>query len=200
MSVQVAVSVRVAAGALALLAWSTACATAGKQAAASAAEAAEEKSSRATVGVQFLPDPARIAPDLHEGQDFVPPSPIVTHLPGYPPGHEDASAPVVVVLRFVVGKDGAVRDVRDSPLRDPGDAAGTGRPGADPAFRAAAVDAVLGWLFVPAEIRTVKPGADLDNDSKPDYTVLVHSERVPVYLDVRFTFEMVEGEGRVRID
>jgi hypothetical protein len=142
----------------------------------------------------------------------MPPHPIVTHLPQYPAGHEDAGGPVVVVLRFIVGKDGAVREVKDSPLHDPGGpgdpggarhAGGSSGPGgriADPVFREAAVDAVLGWIFVPAAIRTLKPGADLDHDSKPDYTVLVDSERMPVYLDVRFTFEIIDGEARVRID
>jgi hypothetical protein len=98
------------------------------------------------------------------------------------------------MLRFVVEVDGAVREVRDSPLADPG-----GAP-ADPAFRRAAEDALLSWLFVPAAIKTVEPGPDLDHDSKPDYTVLVDSNRIPVYLDVRFTFEMVDGERRVRAD
>lgn len=155
--------------------------------------AAERSPDLAKVEARFIPDPARIAPALREDQDFMPPHPIVTHLPRYPPGHADATGPVVVVLRFIVGEDGAVREVKDSPLRDPGRVA-------DPVFREAAVDAVLGWIFVPAAIRTLKPGADLDHDSKPDYTVLVDSERMPVYLDVRFTFEITDGEARVRID
>ena len=151
------------------------------------------------VKVQFLPDPARVAPNLLEGEEFVPPHPIVTPLPLYPAGHAEPRGPVVVVLRFVVGKTGVVEEVEDSPLRDPGDA-DAGAVGSDGAFRAAAEDAVRSWRFVPAAIQTVKPGADLDHDSKPDYTVLVASARVPVYLDVRFTFEMVAGEGRVRVD
>ena len=154
------------------------------------------------VEVRFVPDPARIAPALRDDQDFLPPSPIVTHLPKYPAGHERAGGPVIVTLRFVVGETGAVRDVRDSPLGDSAPAAGEEAASgtADPAFRAAAIDAVEGWLFVPAAIRTIQPGADLDHDSQPDYTVLVDSERVPVYLDVRFTFEVVAGKGHVRID
>ena len=156
--------------------------------------AAEQPGNLAKIEVQFVPDPARIAPHLEEDQDFMSPHPIVTHLPQFPPGHTDITQPVVVVLRFIVGETGAVRDVEDSPLRDPA------APAGDPAFRQAAEDAVLGWLFVPAAIRTVKPGADLDHDSQPDYTVLVDSQRIPVYLDVRFTFEIIEGEGRVRID
>jgi hypothetical protein len=154
----------------------------------------EDPEAQGEVKVQFLPDPARVAPTLLEGEEFVPPQPIVTALPLYPAGHTEARGPVVVVLRFVVGKTGVVEEVGDSPLRDPDDAV------ADAAFREASKDAVLSWRFVPAAIQTVKPGADLDHDSKPDYTVLVASSRVPVYLDVRFTFEMVEGKGRVRVD
>lgn len=181
--------------ALGLAAFCAGCASAGKVPAPEPpGTAAEQPPNLAKIEVQFIPDPARIAPQLGEDQDFMSPHPIVTHLPQYPPGHTDVSGPVVVVLRFIVGETGAVRDVQDSPLRDPN------APAGDPAFRQAAVDAVLGWLFVPASIRTVKPGADLDHDSQPDYTVLVDSLRIPVYLDVRFTFEIVEGEGRVRID
>jgi hypothetical protein len=178
--------------AFALVIGSAGCASVAKPGASSARGAAEPPPDRTNVEVQFIPDPGRIAPTLREGQGFTSPSPIVTHLPDYPAGLEKAGS-AVVVLRFIVGVDGAVRDVGDSPLRDPGAAA-------DPAFREAAVTAVRSWLFVPAEIRTVKPGADLDHDGKPDYTVLVESERVPVYLDVRFTFEMIAGQGRVRID
>lgn len=171
----------------------------GPRPAASAQEgtAAERPPDLAKVEARFIPDPARIAPALREDQDFVPPHPIVTHLPRYPAGHEDAGGPVVVVLRFIVGEDGAVREVKDSPLQGSN---GAGGRVADPVFREAAVDAVLGWIFVPAAIRTLKPGADLDHDAKPDYTVLVDSERMPVYLDVRFTFEITDGEARVRID
>ena len=181
--------------ALALIALGAGCASVETSPApAPAGAAAEQPANLAKIDVQFIPDPARIVPQLGEDQDFVSPHPIVTHLPQFPPGHTDIVGPVVVVLRFIVGETGAVRDVGDSPLRD------AAAPAGDPAFRQAAVDAVLGWLFVPAAIRTVKPGADLDHDSQPDYTVLVDSQRIPVYLDVRFTFEIIEGEGRVRID
>jgi hypothetical protein len=180
-----------------LLIFSAGCAHVPRSATAPAVDAADPSPGRANVEVQFIPDPARIAPTLRDDQDFAPPTPIVTHLPEYPAGREKTAGPAVVVLRFVVGKDGAVHDVHDSPLRDAG---GTTGAGADPAFRDAAVDAVRSWLFVPAMIRTVKPGADLDHDGKPDYTVVVDADRIPVYLDVRFTFEMIEGQGRVRMD
>lgn len=157
------------------------------------AAAPDDTSTLAQISAEYLVDPARVSPQLREGQDFVAPHPIVTPLPRFPADHQDLRRPVVIVLRLVVEADGAVRQVRDSPLA---------RPAAqdDPDFRAAAVDAVLNWIFVPAAIRTIQPGEDLDKDSKPDYTILVDSNRIPVYLDVRFTFEIIDGQARVRAD
>lgn len=152
-------------------------------------------SRRADVAFQFLQDPGRVVPRLAENQDFMAPVPLDTPLPQYPQGAQaEASAPVTLVVRIVVGEEGTVRKVVESPLAGPTsrDIAGS--------FRAAVEDAVRGWTFVPAAIRTVAPGEDLDHDSKPDYTVLVDSTRVPAYMDVRFRFEMVEGKGRVRLD
>jgi hypothetical protein len=156
--------------------------------------AADAPTALAQVAAEFIPDPARVEPSLLEGQDFVAPHPIATPMPLYPPEREVERGPIVVVLRFIVGTDGAVRQVRDSPLADGGAAP------ADPAFRKAAEDALLNWVFVPAAIQTIQPGEDLDHDSRPDYTILVDSSRVPTYLDVRFTFEIVDGQERVRAD
>jgi len=157
------------------------------------AAAPDDTPTLAQISAEYLVDPGRVSPRLREGQDFVAPHPIVTPLPRFPADHQDLGRPVVVVLRLVVDADGAVRQVQDSPLALPADQA-------DPDFRAAAEDAVLSWIFVPAAIRTIEPGEDLDHDSKPDYTVLVDSHRIPVYLDVRFTFEIVDGQARVRVD
>ena len=157
------------------------------------AAAPDDASTLAQISAEYLVDPARVSPELREGQDFVAPHPIVTPLPRFPADHQDLGRPVVVVLRLVVDADGVVRQVQDSPLARPA-------AQADPDFRAAAEDAVLSWLFVPAAIRTIEPGEDIDHDSKPDYTVVVDSRRIPVYLDVRFTFEIVDGQARVRVD
>jgi hypothetical protein len=174
---------------LACLVCAAACASARNREVPSVAD---KPTALAQVAAEFIPDPARIEPSLAEGQDFVAPHPITRPMPLYPPGREDERGPVVVVLRFIVETDGAVGQVRDSPL--------AGATPADPAFRKAAEDALLNWVFVPAAIQTIQPGEDLDHDSKPDYTILVDSNRVPTYLDVRFTFEIVDGEARVRAD
>jgi hypothetical protein len=44
----------------------------------------------------------------------------------------------------------------------------------------------------------VAPGNDLDGDGTADYVVATAHERVPVYYDVKFTFEIVDGRGIVR--
>ena len=154
-----------------------------------------DSSRRGDVAFQFLQDPSRVVPHLVENQDFMAPVPLDTPPPKYPTGdHASASAPVTLVVRIVVGEEGTVREVLESPL------AGPSSREIDACFRAAVEEAVGGWSFVPAAIRTLAPGEDLDHDSKPDYTVLVDSTRVPAYLDVRFKFEMIEGTGRVRLD
>ncbi|HYV20414.1 MAG TPA: hypothetical protein VFC25_15430 [Verrucomicrobiae bacterium] len=173
---------------VAFLVWGAGCASVPDRKAA-----APDETSLAQISAEYLVDPSRVSPQLREGQDFVAPHPIVTPLPRFPADHQDLRRPVVLVLRLVVEADGAVRQVQDSPLALPA-------AQADPDFRVAAVDAVLSWIFVPAAIRTIEPGEDLDHDSKPDYTILVDSHRIPVYIDVRFTFEIVDGQARVRAD
>jgi len=130
---------------------------------------------RGDVAFQFLQDPRRVVPHLTEDQDFMAPVPLDTPLPKYPTGdHARASGPVTLVVRIVVGEEGTVREVLESPLAGPS-------PRELEAFWAAAEEAVRGWSFVPAAIRTLAPGEDLDQDSKPNYTVLVDSTRVPAY-------------------
>jgi len=156
---------------------------------------AAESQRHGEVAFHFLPDPGRVAPRIGDNQVFRPPVPLETPLPQFPPGDEArAGAPVTVVVRIVVGEEGTVTQVIDSPL------AASGGGGTDATFRAAVEAAVRGWTFVPAAICTLAPGEDLDHDAKPDYTILVDSTHVPAYLDVGFRFELVEGTGRVRLE
>ena len=154
-----------------------------------------DSSRRPEVAFQFLQDPHRVTPHLAEGEEFMAPFPLDTPLPQYPQGaHADVSAPTILTVRIVVGEDGTVREVLESPL--PGTSGGD----MEASFRVAVDEAVRRWTFVPAAIRRLEPGEDADHDSQPDYTIVLDSTRVPVYLDVRFKFEIVEGIGRVRID
>ena len=154
-----------------------------------------DSSRRPEVAYQFLQDPQRVTPHLDAGEEFIAPFPLDTPLPQYPQGaHVDVSAPIILTVRIVIGEDGTVREVLGSPL------AGTSGGDMEASFRAAVDDAVRRWTFVSAAIKRLEPGEDADHDGKPDYTIVLDSTRVPVYLDVRFKFEMVEGIGRVRID
>jgi hypothetical protein len=85
-----------------------------------------------------------------------------------------------------------VIDVGDSPLlNSTGGGCGAG-------FRASAESAVRAWRFWPAEKRRLAPGDDYDDDGTPDFSKVLETTQLPVYLDIRFDFEVVEGEGRVR--
>jgi hypothetical protein len=63
------------------------------------------------------------------------------------------------------------------------------------------VDEVLAqWHFVPAVWRRFEPGEDLDGDGVSDFRRVTESRAVSFYLDVRFDFEIVDGQGRVTSD
>ena len=145
------------------------------------------------VDYEALPDPHARLPALSGKQVFMAAVPLDAPLPAYP-GAAPAvdAAPISVVLRVVIDETGIVRDVADSPLDEP---AGADRS----AFRDAAAGVLRDWRFLPAVIRTLTDGNDVDHDGKPDYTVVTGEERVRSYLDLRFTFEVVDGHGRVKI-
>ena len=151
--------------------------------------------SRGEASFRFLLDPeASPGPSLEPNQEFLPPTPIDALRP---PAYPEAPLRVgfgssTVVVRILVGPEGNVVEVRDSPVMEytPGPFAAS--------FRAATEEAVRAWRFVPGEIRTLVDGKDIDGDGKPDYKIRVSSVLVPVFYDVRFDFEIVRGEGRVR--
>jgi hypothetical protein len=146
------------------------------------------------VDYEALPDPNARLPALSEKQVFMAAVPLDAPLPAYPGAAlSPDAAPVQVVLRVVIDETGVVRDVADSPLDVP--APDTDRT----AFREAAAGVLRDWRFLPAVIRTLTDGSDVDHDGKPDYTVVSGEERVRSYLDLRFTFEVVDGHGRVKI-
>jgi len=122
------------------------------------------------------------------------PDPIDTHtLPVYPArAFADRFGPHREVVRFVVDTKGHVTEVHDSPL------AASDRDAYSEEFRRAVEEAVHRWEFSPGSLRHVEDGHDVDGDGKPDYVMTRSWELVPVYFDVRFTFEIVEGKGVVR--
>jgi hypothetical protein len=92
----------------------------------------------------------------------------------------------------VIDTFGNVSEVLDSPMERSDGGAST----AD--YRRAVDDAVRTWRFQPGRFQHVTDGADKDADGKPDYKVMTSWEAVAVYYDIRFTFEIVDGEGVVK--
>ncbi len=105
------------------------------------------------VGMSFLTAPGTEGPVLPKHQEFVAPRPVAMPAPAFP---ADALAagepPATVVVRLVVGVDGHVARVTDSPL-----APSTTGPYAA-SFRAAVEAALARWDFHPGFIDTVKDG------------------------------------------
>lgn len=144
------------------------------------------------VEVETLPDAAAKTPALRAGQQsFMAPVPLETPPPDFPPGSlADGMEPTVIVVRIVIGEQGNILGVLDSPeAQDHG----------APAFRAAVEQAVRGWKYKPAIIRSLVGGEDVNSDGIPDLNVVTQDQPVRSYLDLRFTFEVVDGRGRVRM-
>jgi len=149
---------------------------------------------RGKVGFEFIADPSVTPPKVTDHQEIVAPDAIGKLVgPVYPSAALAARAdPASVVLRIVIGADGHVSDVQDSPLMR-----STPSPFAAD-FRAAADMAVRRWRFTSGRIDQYEDGPDLDGDGAPDSTHLARSDNIRVFYDVRFDFEIVGGEGRVR--
>ena len=131
-------------------------------------------------------------PRVEENQEFVGPRPFESPLPKYPESVlSEQLPPITVTLRILVDSDGTVREVIDSPLEDSTMHAFV----AD--FRDAAASAVRTWRFAPAQLRTLIPGKDLDGDGQSDYRVISDHTALRTYLDIRFTFSLVDGRGEV---
>ena len=146
------------------------------------------------VAFEFVADPTVSPPRKTEHQEFVAPDPIGRlPLPLYPEAALAAGAgPTSVGLRIVIGSDGFVAEVQDSPL-----ARSTPSPFARE-FRAAAEVAVRRWRFSPGQIVQYEDGEDLDGDGRPDSRREVGRDPTRVFYDVRFDFRIIEGRGDVR--
>ena len=142
----------------------------------------------------YIFDPGNPALGLPEDVQFRRPWPKETKtLPVYP---ENALAahdgPHREVVRFIIDPNGNVAEIADSPM----ESSDGGPFAAD--YRRAVEVALRTWRYEPGVFQHVKDGEDKDADGKADYKVMTSWERVSVYYDVRFTFEIVEGKGLVR--
>jgi hypothetical protein len=142
----------------------------------------------------FIFDPGNPALGLPEDVQFRRPLPKETKtLPKYPENALVAhDGPHREVVRFVIDTHGNVDQVVDSPMES-----SDGGPFALD-YRHAVEQALRSWRFDPGVFQHVKPGEDKDGDGKPDYKVMTSWDLVPVYYDVRFTFEIVDGKGVVK--
>lgn len=158
------------------------------------ASAAPEPRVHGEATFAFIPDPNAPAPDLPENEELISPYPVYIPPPDYPPHAMDRNCgDATVLLRMVIDPRGRIGEIKESPL-------GPVPEGfCEEEFRAAAEDATRFWEFRPAEWRRLEPGEDVDADGEPDYQRVARRERIPFYVDVQFLFEVVEGEGRVRL-
>lgn len=144
----------------------------------------------------FLRDAASSDTTPPEDQELRPPV-IAEELaqPVYPTEALSAGAgPSIVAVRILVDTQGLVSEVADSPRL-------ASTPGPHAAvFRGAVEEVLTQWRFQPAEWRRYEPGEDLDGDGVADYRRVVESRVVTFYIDVRFDFEIVDGQGRVTSD
>lgn len=144
---------------------------------------------------RFLPDPLAKMPEwtADEG-DFQKPIPIRGRqpLPEYPEqALEDGIGDAWVTVRILIGLDGTLTAVTDSPL----EASSPGPHAA--AFRQSVERALRRWQFEPGYFAKRGASVDADGDGAPDATMIDSWTRVPVYYDIRFDFRIVDGAGRV---
>lgn len=144
--------------------------------------------------VAFVPDPTVPPLKLPPDEEILRPYPESIAAPVYPADALEAGCGEGVVgLRIVVDPEGSVAEVRDSPVVE-----GT-RGSCARRFREESESAVREWRFVPAQWRKLGPGKDVDGDSIPDYQVVIEMERISSYLDIQIDFQVIGGEGRVRV-
>lgn len=155
--------------------------------------ATPEVPSRGAVSFEEVRDPSARPPVADAGKEYLRPRLEEGFtIPHYPDQALAAGAPPTdVVVRIVVATDGTVEKVTPSPLAGPS----TGEW--EDVFYGVVRDAVASWRYDPCQLRELEDGPDSDGDGAPDYRVVVASTPVSVYLDIRFRFEIVAGEGQV---
>src|SRR5439155_23720825 len=85
-------------------------------------------------------------------------------MPVYPQNALDEKfGTATIVVRIIIGVEGNVTDIYDSPLTS-----STAGPFMGD-FRSAVEEAIRSWAFEPAEIQQFEDGKDLNGDGKPDY-------------------------------
>jgi hypothetical protein len=152
-----------------------------------------ERSGQGVVSFEQIRDPSVRPPEADADQEYR--RPVLEEgftLPGYPEEALAADAPTTdVIVRVVVAKDGSVSSVRRSPL------AGPPRGEWEKLFYDVVSETVADWRYEPCVLRELEDGPDRDGDGASDYTLVVASTPMTVYLDLKFRFEIVAGTGQV---
>ncbi len=113
-------------------------------------------------------------------------------LPEYPErALEDGVGDAWVTVRLLIGLDGTLTAVTDSPL----EASSAGPHAA--AFRQSVERVLRRWRFEPGYFAKRGASIDADADGTPDATAVGSLTLVPVYYDIRFDFRIVDGAGQV---
>lgn len=154
------------------------------------------------IGQQLLPplpnggQAGQVQPYTLSGRDvFRMPEPLHAPLPELPVAASGQTLPpVTVCLNVVVDAQGQVP--RSLPLSQRSECA-AGEDEQNAVLLIAAADAVRQWRFRPAAICRFAPG--VRPVAENDCTGAEKVEDVPVTLAYAFTFEIVQGQARVRI-
>lgn len=152
-------------------------------------------SDRGEVALQFLLDPAAPVPRLDDDQEFLPPQVVRAELvlPSFPAEALAArAAPAHVVVRVIIDEEGRIAEVSDSPVLASSEGPFTS------VYRDAVLRALRHWRFLPGRIQQWEEGKDQDGDGVPDSRQILRADVVRVFYDIRFDFEIVDGEGRVK--
>lgn len=151
-----------------------------------------EETHSGRVSGELVVDPAAPTSEPEPSEVYEPPMQRPGNLmPAYPVDWVQAELPArTVTVRIVVGRDGQVSKVlpQDGETSDP----------AELAMRAAVERAVLGWRFEPFRVVQWTDGPDQDGDGLPDSQVAGPAEARPFRFDMRFRFEIVDGQPQVR--
>lgn len=150
---------------------------------------------RGAVSFEQVRDPSVRPPVAEAGTEYLRPRlERGFTMPSYPDEALSAGAPPTeVVVRIVVSEDGSVAGVAPSPL------AGPSTDEWHEVFYDVVREAVATWRYDPCQLRELEDGPDRDGDGAPDYQTVVQSTPVSVYIDLRFRFEIVAGEGQVSV-
>lgn len=144
------------------------------------------------VSGEVLLDPAAPAAEASEREVFETPRQLAGNaMPEYPSELVQSGLSAQnVAVRIVVDGKGQVARVEPLPATDNDTAV-------DPRFLQAVRSAVMGWRFEPFQVIHWVAGPDLDGDGEPDSETVGSEENRPFRFDMRFRFEVVDGQARV---